>query len=152
MADLRKTNSRRRLLIHPKFQLAFLSYMLGFSVIITAVMLISTYYYYQGSIGEGLAFGYEKDHIFFDFLREQYTELNGVIIGAAVVSTLILLFGGLYLSHRIVGPILRFKNELYKIGETGELHEIKFRNNDYFKDLAETFNHEMQRFQQKRKK
>jgi len=144
-------DNRKRLLIHPRFQLTFLVYMFLFSLIITSVMLTSAYYYYQSSIAEGLAFGFDKSNIFFDYLREQYMDLNKVVLGAASVSSLVLLFGGLYLSHRIVGPLMRFKSELIKIGQTGELREVEFRKGDYFKDLADTFNREMKSFTEKQK-
>ena len=128
-----------------------LGYMALFSILITAMMLTSAYIYYRSSVTEALAFGYRQDNMYLAQLREQFASLNQITLISAVVTTAILLMGGLILSHRIVGPLMRFKSDLEKIGESGQLHPITFREKDYFKDLAETFNREMAKYAEKNK-
>jgi hypothetical protein len=60
-----------------------------------------------------------------------------------LIVTGILLVGGLYISHRIAGPIYRFQKELQDMSDVSpvELKTIHFRKGDYFPELADTFNH-----------
>jgi signal transduction histidine kinase len=43
-------------------------------------------------------------------------------------------------SNRFVGPIYRVRKELEKFEESGKLETIKFRENDYWQDLATQLN------------
>ena len=73
----------------------------------------------------------------------QQSTFTRVIVAIAIVVTAILLIGGLYISHRIAGPIYRMQKELQDMSEEKpvELRAIQFRKKDYFPELAETFNH-----------
>ena len=55
---------------------------------------------------------------------------------ASVVLLPILLLDILKLSHRWVGPIFRLRNSLRALGRGENLSEVKFRDMDYWQDLA----------------
>ena len=43
-------------------------------------------------------------------------------------------------SNRFVGPVGRLKKHLVQLGENGTSDEIKFRDNDFWQEIAEDFN------------
>ena len=43
-------------------------------------------------------------------------------------------------SNRFVGPIVRLRRHLCELGQNGETHDIKFRGNDFWQNVAGEFN------------
>lgn len=43
-------------------------------------------------------------------------------------------------SNRFVGPVTRLRRHLKELGTTGETTDIKFRDNDFWQEIAEEFN------------
>jgi methyl-accepting chemotaxis protein len=66
--------------------------------------------------------------------------MDGILAAAAVIEALFLTWMGLRLSHRVAGPLLRLKNEMLRTAQGGEVTPLKFRDGDYFEDLAEAYN------------
>lgn len=120
--------------------------MIGYAAFIAVLILISIYGLFSFGFREfsqiGAQAGLPPDHVYFQFIQMQETTFNRVILTIALVVALLLLFGGLYLSHRIAGPVHRMKKELQKMASENPvtLNPIHFRKNDFFPELAETFN------------
>jgi hypothetical protein len=53
------------------------------------------------------------------------------------------LLGGLFMSHRVAGPIYRLRLTLRQIAEDKKPKSVKFRKNDYTHGLAQDFNDAM---------
>ncbi len=60
-------------------------------------------------------------------------------VGALAGITLLLVWG-LFMSHRIAGPIYRMVQELERMKEEGRLNRVRFRKGDYFTELGDAFN------------
>ena len=43
-------------------------------------------------------------------------------------------------SNRFVGPVARLRRHLQELGTTGETSDIKFRDNDFWQEIAKEFN------------
>ena len=54
---------------------------------------------------------------------------------------------GLYFSHKMAGPVYRFKAELKRIEEGKRVREIVLRKGDDFQDVAESLNRALERLQ-----
>jgi hypothetical protein len=57
------------------------------------------------------------------------------------------LYDTLKLSHRFAGPIVRLRNGLSAWGDGKEVQPIKFRQNDFWNELADHFNRAVERTQ-----
>ena len=60
----------------------------------------------------------------------------------------VFLYDTLKLSHRFAGPIVRLRNGLSAWGDGKEVQPIKFRQNDFWNELADHFNRAVERTQQ----
>src|SRR6185295_4449825 len=89
-------------------------------------------------IGKGI--GLQEGHVYYVMLSEQRLASDLVFAFLAVLSIVIVITFGIELSHRIAGPIHRLKNELFQVSQGKDLTEIKFREKDFFPDLADAYN------------
>ena len=138
-----QNRKKRSLLINPKFQWT----LIGYAALVSVLILISIYALFSFGFHQFNQFGSQAglapDNIYFQFIEMQQSTFTRVIVAIAIVVTAILLIGGLYISHRIAGPIYRMQKELQDMSEEKpvDLRAIQFRKKDYFPELAETFNH-----------
>ncbi len=108
---------QRQLIINKEVQWAIISYSITLSIAV-----LSGYHVIQ-SLNE---------------IDAEHT--NGVAYGLIFVFFTAIIFYGLYLTNRIAGPIYRLKIHMENMIAGKEVEDVVFRKNDYFKDLAETFN------------
>lgn len=81
-----------------------------------------------------------QDHFFLMYLERQNT-LLWLYLSVLAVATLCLVgFWALIVSHRIVGPLKKMENELKKVAEGQPLRSIKFRQGDFFLEVATAYN------------
>ena len=64
-------------------------------------------------------------------------------------SILIACFLGFTISHRAFGPIYRLVKHMENFRETGSTEELKFREGDYFRDVADSYNKMLARIREK---
>ena len=130
------------LLINPKFQWT----LIGYAAVLAALILIAVYGLFSFGFHEfaqiGQQAGLPPEHIYFQFIAMQESTFLRVIGAIAAVVGLILIVGGLIISHKIAGPIYRMKNEFNRMSDqpTVELEPIQFRKGDFFPELAQSFN------------
>ncbi len=137
-----QNRKKRSLLINPKFQWT----LIGYTAMIATLILITVYgfisYGFHDFVQIGNQAGLPTDHIYFQFIQMQEVTFNRVILMIALVIGLILLVGGLVISHKIAGPVYRMQKEFNDMRESGssELRPIQFRKGDFFPELAESYN------------
>jgi methyl-accepting chemotaxis protein len=141
-----KSLGRRNLLINPKFQLSFLAYTLGVSVVtIGFFYLADAYFFWKFSqLGKGL--GLPPNHVFFQFLDEQKSSKNLYYAVTAAVSIAVLGVWGLLLSHRVAGPLYRLKKHLQAVAEGKTVSDVRFREGDFFPEVADAYNEQMVKY------
>jgi len=130
-------SGRKVLLIDPKFQLRFLSFTMGILIIVMVTLYISISIFFANFRNLALDLGIEARNPLFYFLHTQQSKMNLLLGILFLVLTLIFLIWGLFVSHRIAGPIYRLKKELIHYLETGKQKKIFLREKDYFSDLAD---------------
>ncbi len=137
-----ENQQRKSLLINPKFQWT----LIGYAASIAALILITVYallsFAFHQFFEIGLQAGLPADHVYFQFIQMQETTFFRVIIAISIIVALILIVGGLAISHKIAGPVYRMQKEFLKMAEKEpvELTQIQFRKGDYFPELAAAFN------------
>jgi hypothetical protein len=137
-----KNRKTRSFLINPKFQWTLIGYAAaGATLILLSIYGLISYGFHR-FVEVGTVLGLPSDNVYFEFIRMQEVSFNQVILAIALAIGLVLIIGGLIISHKIAGPIHRMKKEFRKMQESEPpaLREIQFRKGDFFPELAESFN------------
>ena len=134
----KKIFNRKIILINPRFQYGIVGYFsIFFFILFFAFVGIVNFFFYITE--ESFLKELPNNNIFFEILNEQQIILNAFFIVFALFLIVLMVLGGFYLSHRIAGPIYRFKKCVDE-QDVDNLKDITFRDNDYFPELAESFN------------
>lgn len=131
---------RKVILINPKFQWSVVRFAAVLNIAALAVVYGAHMVFYNYFNGVAEKAGLPKDHLFFSFLDNQHQYLNYLFIAILVLVTLIILIGGIYLSHKVAGPLYRLNKHLESCREKSEISDIKFRKGDYFPEIELNFN------------
>jgi uncharacterized membrane protein YciS (DUF1049 family) len=136
-----KKNQRRKFLIDPKFQLSLLGMCFLLALFILGMWLISGQIVFWEFMQKGQELQLPSDHIYFRFIETQRRKMNVVIACVGCLTTLGIMFAGLKISNKIIGPLYNLRKNLKEIRETKKVgRPISFRENDYFIELAEDVN------------
>ncbi len=133
---------KRSLLINPKFQWTLIGYAAGIAALILVVVYGLLLFAFHKFVEVGMQAGLPADHIYFQFIQMQQTTFSRVMITLALIVGIILVSGGLVISHKIAGPVYRMQKEFNSMAanEPVELKTVQFRKGDYFPELADSFN------------
>jgi len=131
---------RTRYLIQPKFQLLF-SGILVLIALLSALFVGFTIYLliYMNN----LTFVKYNLHMTPEFLTLLHKQGRVVIVawlGSFSVVSVILFVAGIFLSHRIAGPLFAFTREMKKLKEGDLTARLELRKRDEFKELKAPFN------------
>ncbi len=127
-------------LVYPKFQLL----LIGINLILLLIFVVALYFVigkaFQEMVSVGEAAQIPPEHIYYQFLDLQQQKIWHYVLIAA---SFIFFFGGLmtlFVSHRIVGPMIRLKRFFLDIEQKGSFYPLKFRKYDFFSDIPEIIN------------
>lgn len=129
--------NRKVILINRKFQLSVIGWFSLVSLITTVIYFVAMNLFFTRMASEGLDAGLLPDHVFFRYLEEQQALMTRIFLIGAAASVLVILLGGLWLSHRVAGPIHRLVSHM-RAGPSDV--PLKFRKDDYFPEIEEAFN------------
>jgi hypothetical protein len=132
-----KERSWTTILINRPFQLKLLAYFLAFFALITTSLYSTTYLFYLNLKNKGLNVGIPEDHAYFQFLIHQKHDLDLLFIGLAIFNLVVLIVMVIILSHRIAGPLHKFKQLLES---PDAVDKIKLRENDFFHEIVPLIN------------
>ena len=138
----KSSRKKKSLLINPAFQWT----LIGYASAVATVILVSMHELNSFAFGYfneiGLLAGLPKDHVYFEFIHMQEATVFRTFIAISCLVAIVLILGGLFVSHRIAGPVYRMKKDLERMtaDNQAQLKEIHFRKGDYFPELAEAFN------------
>lgn len=140
LSGWRKVAFRRTYVINPRFQFT----MIGYVTLLSAVIIGSLYglevFFIQRFERLGASVGLPVHHIYFEFINGQKQFLNRAVFVLSAAVFVILSVAGIFISHRIAGPIHRFCQHLKSMEQDGTLREVRFRKKDFFPELSESFN------------
>lgn len=132
---------RRKFIVNTGFQFPFIFRMVVINLLTMGVLFLGLYviFYRFNFLGDEM--GLESGHRYYSFVREQFFMVGALFFGAAVSSSIVLGVYGVFLSHRIAGPLENLKIRFKKISDAApEECKTKFRRDDFFHDLAEAYN------------
>ena len=143
-AKNRIKNKRSVFLINPHFQLRFIGFTTLLSAISMSTFLGCNFYFFYSLKKLGFNFGLAEEHPFFTFIKQQQALMNQIFFFSAIILFAIIFLLGLFFSHRIAGPIFRMQRLMsdFSKSDSNLINnlELKFRENDYFPELASSFN------------
>ena len=132
---------RRKFIINTAFQFPFIVRMVVINLLTMGVLFVGLYVIFYRFNFLGNELGLESGHRFYEFVREQFMMIGALFLGAAISSSMILAVYGVFLSHRIAGPLENLKIRFRKMREEApEECKTRFRKDDFFHDLAEAYN------------
>jgi len=135
-------NRRKNYLIEHKFQLrVFWKFLLmvTFASVLTGSLVYFYIYYKQRTNIASVYYVTEKLGEVVDIKEPMEIVLLSIILSELVTIFVTAIFV-LFYSHRMAGPIYRFKRVFEEVGRGNFNVQIYLRKNDEFKDLAESFN------------
>lgn len=109
------------------------------AVILVGVFYTAIWYFFVNFKNEAAAAGLPPEHVFFKFLAQQQSFMNGVFLISAIFAVIIVCGGGLFLSHKVAGPLYRLTQHLKNSNKASGI-PVKFRNGDYFMEIQDAFN------------
>lgn len=142
---IRKKSS---ILINPKFQWT----LIGYASVVAVLILIAVYGLFTFGFNEfaliGSQAGLPADHVYFQFIKMQEATFHRVLLVIGLIVGLLLVIGGLVVSHKIAGPVYRMRKEFNDMMAKSptELKKIHFRKGDFFPELADTYNQLVDKF------
>jgi methyl-accepting chemotaxis protein len=135
--------ARQNFLINPPFQWAMIRWTLFISLFSSGVFYISTVIFFNDLQELGISQKLPPESPYYAFLRQEISRMNLIFTLTTFISAAIIVLFGIRFSHKIAGPIHRFRQYLKNTdpaGKTPELPDLKFREDDFFQELATDFN------------
>jgi hypothetical protein len=127
---------RKNFITNKEFQLKFTSFM----ILIGVITLASTYFVLQNYFREFYQIadesGLPSNHPFRDLIGYQKDKMQLFFMILAGINILMITIAGIWMGHKIAGPIYRVVKSLNEKNGT----EFVTRQNDYFKELPEALN------------
>ena len=136
----RKTSLITKYWINPVFQTKLMLYSLTIAIVVVTSTLISVNYFFYDFLNKGREVGLAEGHIFFTFIAQQQVFMNRILGFLSGFLFLGILFMGMVLSHRIAGPLYRLNKHMLAIASGASLGKVKFREKDFFCELADSYN------------
>lgn len=136
MPSLRKPKS---LLINPAFQVSVIAWFTAVALAVILVFLGSILWFFRNLKAQGLAAGLPEGHPLFRYIQSQEMQFYQIFALSSLVALVIIVAGGLLLSHRVAGPLHRLTEHLLD-SEGASPGPVKFRTGDYFPELERAFN------------
>ncbi len=141
---MKKINNRKTILINKPFQLSILAWFSLLGLLIALIFYSANLYFFKSMHDEAVLAGLAADNVFFQYLEAQKVFMNKVFFISTFISSLVIIWGGLYLSHRVAGPLLRLTAHL-KTFSFADMKPLKFRKGDYFPEIQDAYNEFIQK-------
>lgn len=135
-----KSYKRRIYLIDRPFQFRFILYNVFVAIIVSLIYYAANQYFFWKLASLGRAAGLPTNHVFFEFIGQQTGLMNRVFFITGLATTTLLFIHGIFMSHKIAGPIYRMRQHLLGIAGGKKPSPVRFRKGDYFPELADAFN------------
>lgn len=134
------SNRRYVYYIHPQFQRWFISAVLRAGVLISmgALFIHGLFMFRVRSAAQELEL--PPQNFFFLYLERQNLLIALYFLVVAVLFLVGFSIWALIVSHRIVGPLRKLENEMKRVAGGGEAQSIRFRDKDFFPELAQAYN------------
>jgi sensor histidine kinase YesM len=136
-------NQRKIFLINPNFQLKFSILICLVITLIASIYPLSFYGYISNLVtkisGANASLAEEID--------STLTSVIFILVMFQLAFTTIIFVISIFFTHKVAGPIYKLRKFMAMLRDGQNVPKLKFRNGDYFQDLAEDFNETVQAVQ-----
>jgi len=147
----RSQRKLRNMLINPAFQLRFMAYMTLASLFSISVFYFVNTLYFNAVNAMGNELGLDSTHPYFAFIETQRELLLRIYVLLSAVSFTLLMVFGLFISHRIAGPIYRVEKYMQSIADgERDLEPVRLRRGDFFPEIENIVNASIKRLRAER--
>ena len=135
---------RKKWLINRPFQLKVIVF--GFSIGATGILstFLALKFFFAKCHAALLQAGLPSDHPGFAFLSSQQRYMGLVFLILLFFNCVISILAGLYLSHRVAGPLHRMKQHFLAAASGKVPTRLHFRKHDFFQEVADAYNSELE--------
>lgn len=135
-----KNRKIKNYFILPRFQFT----LIFLNLFIMTCCLGLVFYQIEASFNELIYIGeklkLDPNSAFFRLLSNQKGAIQEKLYIAAIISYVLSFWATIIVSHKVSGPIYRLKMYFKDISSNGLSAPLKFRDRDYYHDLADTVN------------
>lgn len=132
---------RRKFIINTDFQFPFIFRMIVINLLTMGMLFVGLYAIFYRFNFLGNEMGLESGHRYYEFVQEQFLMISVLFFGGAISSTIVLSVYGVFLSHRIAGPLENLKIRFKEMSKKNPTEcKTRFRRDDFFHDLAQAYN------------
>jgi len=135
---------RQTLLVYPRFQLALIGLIAGMGLGVLTTILIADEILFNRLHEAIVTTGLPLQHPVFQILAREEAKMNFIYLMTGIFILVTALSFGLAFSLRVAGPILRLHRHIRQVLDGHTLEDVKFRQGDYFTELAGDFNQLME--------
>ncbi|MEK6577647.1 MAG: hypothetical protein AABZ55_00340 [Bdellovibrionota bacterium] len=139
---------REKILINPRFQLRMVLYAAILATICVGFLYLADLFFFYKFEMAAKTLGLEKNYDFSVFVAQQRDLRMRVFSAVAFVDFSLILVAGIFISHRIAGPVFRICKALSQLGGNPGATAIVFRKKDFFPELSESFNKHRDNYQE----
>jgi hypothetical protein len=132
-------NLRKIVLINIRFQLSLVFKIAILMLIIDFIFYGANLYFFNHIRDQAMLAGLSSENSFYKYIYAQKAYMDQVFFISALISTVTAIWGGLYISHRVAGPLHRLVNHL-RTSTMSNVEPVQFRKNDYFPEVQAAFN------------
>ena len=131
---------RGKFFINPTFQKKIIISVLGLICLVSFLFIGTSIYFFEKMKQLGRIAGLAEGHVYFQFVENQshqYMIISGL---GFLLITIFVFIWALRMSHRIAGPFYNLCQSVDEMKKSGELRKIKFRDGDFFPEVADSVN------------
>ena len=137
---MQKNRKIKNFIINPRFQLSLVGFFSFLYLLIIGILYINIYGTFQSLVTIEYEIPSASQKIMLDNLTKQKESFDRAFLFSSFSVLIIMLCGGIVISHRIAGPLHRMREFLIKQKDDKQYRELRFRGQDFFPELAEDFN------------
>jgi hypothetical protein len=142
---------KRKYFVYPKFQLQLLLYILGFYILIIGSLYAILSVGLKLSYDEMLLISPTCGATLQESAAHQLRNVTRIFLVFSAISLILTAVGGILLSHRAVGPIVRLRRLMRAASEGAIPEKISCRKNDFFAEIFSEFEHFLTRIETKKR-
>lgn len=135
-----KNNDRNTLLVNPRFQLRFLGSIAAVAAVVILLIYAADFYFLWKFKTLAVDLALPPSHAILKLLSYQESMMLKVFIGLGSLIAMILGTFGMYFTNRVVGPMYRLTQHFLKDAKNGKWSKVRFRQNDFFQEVAAAYN------------
>ena len=137
---MRESRQFKNYFIYPAFQWKLILMFMLVSLISPLILVFFQLHLFHEQMKTGELSQLPESHPYFVFLKS-FQEQFLVMFGFSVLASFVVCFVlGLFVSHKVAGPLVKIRNYFERVGEGEPEAEIKFRDGDFFQDVAQAYN------------